>query len=174
MYGDFLAQFGFLVECDELYDTPRRVIDYYLNELFYGLDYTNFPDISVTNNSYSYVSPVIAKGITVNSVCEHHMTSITGSATVLYCITDKVIGLSCVNKIVDFFSHRPQLQERLSRQISEVLKLILGHDDVAVIINARHDCIIKRGIKEYNSEITTVEASGAFAAGGKYNTYLTM
>lgn len=172
LFSEFLLQLGFDLDSKDLKDTPRRVVEYFTQDQFYGLNYANFPDISVTQNQYQYSSPIIAKGITVNSVCEHHLTSITGTATVLYCVKENVIGLSCINKIVDFFSHRPQVQERLSRQIIEVLKLILNTEDVAVIIKAHHDCIIKRSIKEQNSEITTIEVSGEFQFGGKYHSLI--
>ncbi len=160
--ADFLQHLGLNLSDNSLIKTPNRVVECLINELFYGLNYANFPDISTFENEFHYTSPLISQGITVNSHCEHHLVAINGKATIAYLPNKKIIGLSKLNQIVDFFAKRPQVQERLTRQITVVLQDILETQDIAIAINAIHNCITLRGIKDTSSEILTIETSGKF------------
>lgn len=147
---------------DSLMDTPRRVAKMYVKELFSGLDPKNKPEISLFENKYNYRNMLIEKNITVYSNCEHHFVPIIGVAHVAYIPNDKVIGLSKLNRIVQYYAKRPQVQERLTVQIANALKEILNHEDVAVYIEANHLCVASRGIKDTNSETITAVYSGQF------------
>lgn len=160
--GEFLHLLGFNLNDLSLNQTPSRVVKLFMDELFYGLNYANFPSISSTPNDFKYTSPLVSQGISVNSTCEHHLVAIKGKAVVAYIPTDKIVGLSKINQIVDFFAKRPQVQERMTRQIFVVLQDILATSNVAVAINAVHDCIILRGNKDADSEILTIETGGDF------------
>lgn len=159
---EFLHLLGFNLEDSSLNQTPSRVVKLFTDELFYGLNYANFPSISSTANNFKYTSPLISQGISVNSTCEHHLVAIKGKAVVAYIPTDTIIGLSKINQIVDFFAKRPQVQERMTRQIFVVLQDLLATSDVAVAINAVHNCIVLRGTKDTDSEILTIETGGRF------------
>ena len=162
--AEFLVLLGFDLSDSSLSKTPKRVVKFFLNELFHGLDYQNFPNISATDNDFAYTSPLISQGISVNSTCEHHLVAIQGKAIVAYMPTDKIVGLSKLNRVVDFFARRPQVQERMTRQIFVVLQEVLGTEDVAVAINATHNCIVTRGIEDVESETLTLETGGKFAS----------
>jgi GTP cyclohydrolase IA len=146
---------------DSLVDTPKRVAKMYLNELYVGLDYSNFPKCTVIENKMD-AGMVVEKQIKVMSTCEHHLITIDGVATVAYIPDKKVLGLSKLNRIVDFFSRRPQVQERLTNQIWHTLSFILGTDDVAVYIDAVHFCVRSRGVEDANSSTVTSKLGGAF------------
>lgn len=143
--------------------TPHRVTEFFLKELFYGLDYHNFPNVLCCENTYAYKMPLISNQIQLDSTCEHHFVSIQGVATVGYVPAGNIVGLSKLNRVVDFFAKRPQVQERLTRQIFLTLQELLGTLDVAVAINAKHNCIAIRGIQDTNTRNTTVELGGVFA-----------
>ena len=160
--AEFLHLLGFNLEDCSLNQTPNRVVKFFMEELFYGLNYANFPCVSATPNDFKYTSPLVSQGISVNSTCEHHLVAIQGKAVVAYIPTDTIVGLSKINQIVDFFAKRPQVQERMTRQIFVVLQDILATSDVAVAINAVHDCIVLRGTKDTDSEILTIETGGRF------------
>ncbi len=160
--GEFLHLLGFNLEDTSLNQTPNRVVKLFMEELFYGLNYANFPSVSSTPNDFKYTSPLISQGISVNSTCEHHLVAIQGKAIVAYIPTDKIVGLSKINQVVDFFAKRPQVQERMTRQIFVVLQDILATSNVAIAINAIHDCIVLRGTKDVDSEILTIETGGIF------------
>lgn len=147
---------------DSLKGTPHRVSKMYVNEIFNGLDPENKPKLSTFNNKYDYNKMLVEKHISVNSTCEHHFLPIVGKAHVAYISTGKVIGLSKINRIVDYYSRRPQVQERLTIQIMEELKKALETDSVAVIIEAQHLCVTSRGITDRSSTTVTVEYSGEF------------
>jgi GTP cyclohydrolase I len=147
---------------DSLKDTPKRIAKMYVNEVFSGLDSKNFPKISVIENSMQYDQMVCVQDIEVMSICEHHFLPIDGFVTVAYIPKKKVIGLSKMNRIVEFFARRPQVQERLTKQIADCLQYILGTDDVAVHINAKHYCVIARGIQDTHSTTTTSDLRGSF------------
>lgn len=161
-FADFIKHLGFDLTNDSLAKTPKRVIEFFINEIFYGLNYNHFPEISATKNGFAYNSPLISQGITVNSTCEHHLVSIQGKAVVGYIPGEKIIGLSKLNRVVDFFARRPQVQERMTRQIFVVLQELLGTKDVAIAINAIHNCIVTRGIEDVESETLTLEVGGKF------------
>lgn len=147
---------------DSLKDTPKRIAKMYVNEVFSGLDSKNFPKITVIENSMQYDQMVCVQDIEVMSICEHHFLPIDGFVTVAYIPKKKVIGLSKMNRIVEFFARRPQVQERLTKQIADCLQYILGTDDVAVHINAKHYCVIARGIQDTHSTTTTSDLRGSF------------
>lgn len=147
---------------DSLRDTPSRVAKMYVNEVFYGLETDNFPKITVVDNKFQYDEMVLEKGINVMSHCEHHFVSIIGKATVAYIPGDKVIGLSKMNRVVDYFARRPQVQERLTAQIFHTLRYVLGTDDVAVLIDADHHCVKCRGVGDTGSSTVTSKIGGVF------------
>ena len=134
----------------------------YVKELFYGLDPKNKPKISLFDNKYGYGKMLVEKNISLDSLCEHHFLPINGHAHVAYIPKDKVIGLSKINRVVDYYAHRPQVQERLSLQILNELKETLQTEDVMVMISAKHLCVSQRGIKDKESSTTTLEYSGRF------------
>ena len=160
--SDFLKALGFDLSDTSIANTPRRVVKFFIKELFYGLDYRNFPKISLALNTFKYHTPLISQAIVVNSTCEHHLVSIRGQAVIAYIPKDKVVGLSKLNRVVDFFASRPQVQERMTRQIFIVLQYILETEDVAVAINASHNCIVIRGVKDTDSKTLTIELGGQF------------
>ena len=147
---------------DSLSDTPRRVAKMYVNEIFWGLDPNKFPKCTTIQNKMRYNEMIVERNINVQSNCEHHLVVIDGAATVAYIPKDTVLGLSKMNRIVEYFSKRPQVQERLTEQIFHTLKYILETDDVAVLINAQHFCVKSRGVEDVNSFTTTSKLGGAF------------
>jgi GTP cyclohydrolase I len=160
--ADFLQVLGLNLTDKSMANTPKRVVKFFINELFYGLDYRNFPKISLTPNVFKYHTPLISQAITVNSTCEHHLVSIRGRAIIAYIPKDVIVGLSKLNRVVDFFASRPQVQERMTRQMFVVLQDILETEDVAISINASHNCIVIRGVKDHDSETLTMELGGQF------------
>ena len=147
---------------DSLAETPHRVAKMYVDEIFSGLNYHNFPKITLIENKMQVDEMITVRDITLTSVCEHHFVTIDGKATVSYIPKDKVIGLSKINRIVEFFSQRPQVQERLTQQILVALQTLLGTVNVAVSIDATHFCVKARGIKDSNSLTTTTALGGGF------------
>ncbi|AHN24632.1 GTP cyclohydrolase I FolE [Gilliamella apicola] len=147
---------------DSLAETPHRVAKMYVDEIFSGLNYHNFPKITLIENKMQVDEMITVRDITLTSVCEHHFVTIDGKATVSYIPKDKVIGLSKINRIVEFFSQRPQVQERLTQQILVALQTLLGTVNVAVSIDATHYCVKARGIKDSNSLTTTTALGGGF------------
>lgn len=147
---------------DSLRETPVRIAKMYVNEIFGGLDPKNFPKITVIENTMEYDQMVCVQDIEVMSVCEHHFQPIDGFATLAYIPKDKVIGISKLNRIVEYFSKRPQVQERLTKQIADCLQFILDTDDVAVHINAKHYCVMARGVQDTHSTTTTSDLRGSF------------
>ncbi len=161
-FAEIMQVLGLDMTDDSLKDTPQRVAKMYINEIFGGLLPENKPDVSTFENSYKYRQMLIEKDITVYSTCEHHFLPIIGKAHVAYISNGKVIGLSKINRIVNYYARRPQVQERLTRQIVEAIKEALNTKDVACVIDARHLCVNSRGIKDYNSSTVTAELSGMF------------
>lgn len=147
---------------DSLKDTPKRMAKMYLNEIYYGLKPENFPKCTAVDNKMGYDEMVIVNDITVSSNCEHHGVVIDGLAKVAYIPRDKVLGLSKINRVVEYFSKRPQIQERLTEQIYHALSFILRTDDVAVSISATHYCVKSRGVEDVNSYTTTNKLGGSF------------
>ncbi|WP_294613118.1 GTP cyclohydrolase I FolE [uncultured Gilliamella sp.] len=147
---------------DSLSETPHRVAKMYVDEIFSGLYYENFPKITLIENKMQVDEMITVRDITLTSVCEHHFVTIDGKATVSYIPKDKVIGLSKINRIVEFFSQRPQVQERLTQQILVALQTLLGTVNVAVSIDATHYCVKARGVKDSSSITTTTALGGGF------------
>ena len=157
---------------DSLKDTPKRVAKMYVKEIFSGLNPANKPEISLFENKYGYRNMLVEKDITLYSNCEHHFVPIIGKVHVAYIPKDHVLGLSKINRLVQYYAKRPQVQERLTIQIMEGLKEILGHPDVAVTIEADHHCVASRGICDTQSSTTTSSYSGVFEAVNKQNEFL--
>lgn len=147
---------------DSLRDTPDRVAKMYIEETFSGLLEENEPDITLFENKYHYSEMLIEKNIAVFSTCEHHFVPITGKAHIGYIPNGKVVGLSKLNRIVHYFSKRPQVQERLTVQIAGYLKKVLHTEDVAVVIEATHLCVVSRGIRDVDSSTITSSFHGQF------------
>lgn len=147
---------------DSLKDTPQRVAKMYVNEIFSGLNPHNFPRMTTIDNKLGYDSMVTVKDVSIISVCEHHFVTIDGRATISYIPKNKVLGLSKINRIAKFFSRRPQVQERLTKQIADCLSTVLETQDVAVNIRAKHYCVVQRGVEDAASETVTSDLRGAF------------
>lgn len=147
---------------DSLRGTPHRLAKMFVKEIFSGLKPENMPRISVFDNKFKYNEMLVEKDISVNSTCEHHFLPISGKAHVAYISSGQVIGLSKINRIVDYFSRRPQVQERLTVQIAEALKKVLKTQDVAIVIDAKHHCVSSRGIQDACSTTVTSHYSGKF------------
>ena len=147
---------------DSLIDTPKRVAKMYVNEIFWGLDYEAFPKCTTVNNKMKYNEMVCERNVNVQSNCEHHFVVIDGLATVAYVPKGKVLGLSKINRIVEYFSKRPQIQERLTEQVFHTLQFILETEDVAVLIDAQHYCVKSRGVEDTGSSTITVRLGGGF------------
>ena len=157
---------------DSLKDTPRRVAKMYVEEIFEGLDDSKIPNIKKFENSFDYKGIIIEKNISLFSLCEHHFVPIIGKAHIGYFANKKIVGLSKLNRIVNFFSKKPQVQEKLTVQIVDFLKKELETEDVACIIDAQHLCVSMRGIKDVNSWTTTAEYSGKFLESNFKNEFL--
>ena len=134
----------------------------YVNEIFWGLDYASFPKCTTVQNKMQYNEMVVERNVNVQSNCEHHFVIIDGLATVAYVPKDKVLGLSKINRIVEYFSKRPQIQERLTEQVFHTLQFILGTEDVAVMIDAQHYCVKSRGVEDVGSSTVTSKLGGGF------------
>lgn len=161
-FAQIMETLGLDMTDDSLSGSPYRVAKMYVKELFYGLNPANHPNISTFENKYGYNKMLIEKNISLDSSCEHHFLPINGVAHVAYKAKDRVIGLSKINRIVDYYAHRPQVQERLALQIVNALKEALGTDDVIAVIDAKHLCVSSRGIKDKDSSTITVEYDGCF------------
>jgi len=157
-----MQSLGLDLSDDSLQDTPKRIAKMYVHEFFSGLKAENFPKITCIENKMKCNEMVSVNGIRVLSVCEHHFVTIDGYATVAYIPKSKVIGLSKINRIVDYFSKRPQVQERLVKQVADALEAILETEDIAVHIKAKHYCVISRGVRDMESETTTTDVRGVF------------
>ena len=147
---------------DSLQETPHRIAKMYVREIFSGLDYQNFPKITVIENKMNNDEMIMVKDINLTSTCEHHFVTIDGLAKVAYIPNKKIIGLSKINRLVRFFAQRPQVQERLTQQVLISLKALLETEHVAVSMNAVHYCVKARGVMDSNSSTTTTALSGCF------------
>ncbi|WP_231494754.1 GTP cyclohydrolase I FolE [Polaribacter sp. Hel_I_88] len=159
---DILTTLGMDLEDDSIQGTPKRVAKAFVNELFMGLNPKNKPVPSTFDNNYSYGEMLVEKNIVVYSTCEHHLLPIIGRAHVAYISDGKVIGLSKMNRIVEYYAKRPQVQERLTMQVVQALQEALGVEDVACVIDAKHLCVNSRGIKDIESSTVTAEFGGKF------------
>ena len=153
---------GLDLDDDSLCETPKRVAKMFVNEIFWGLDPEAFPKCTTVDNKMKYDEMVIERNINVQSNCEHHFVVIDGKATVAYIPKQKVLGLSKINRIVEYFSKRPQIQERLTEQIYHALQYILETDDIAVLIDAQHYCVKSRGVEDVGSSTITSKLGGEF------------
>ncbi|TQO79366.1 GTP cyclohydrolase I FolE [Vibrio cholerae] len=159
---EILNLLGLDLTDDSLEETPQRIAKMYVDEIFSGLDYANFPKITVIENKMKVSEMVKVKDITLTSTCEHHLVTIDGTAAVAYIPRGKIIGLSKINRIVRFFAQRPQVQERMTQQILVALQTLLESDDVAVTIDATHYCVKSRGVMDATSITTTTALGGIF------------
>ena len=160
--SSIMQTLGLDLSDDSLTQTPHRVARMFVDEIFSGLDYKNFPKVSVFENKMHFDEMVKVCYITITSTCEHHFVVMDGIAKVAYMPSDKIIGLSKVNRIVQFFGHRPQVQERLTQQIKVALQTLLNTKNVAVSITATHYCVKSRGVKDQTSVTTTTALGGLF------------
>ena len=163
-FSDIMIELGLDTTDDSLMDTPKRVAKMYVNEIFYGLDYNKFPKCTAIENKMSHNgSFVLEKNINVQSNCEHHFVVIDGLCTIAYLPGKKVLGLSKLNRIVQFFAKRPQVQERLTEQIRATIQFVSESEDVAVYVDAKHWCVKSRGIQDQTSSTVTLSVGGVFA-----------
>lgn len=161
-FAEIMDTLGLDLNDDSLKGTPERVAKMYVNEIFSGLNPANQPEISLFENKYGYKRMLIEKDITLYSNCEHHFVPIIGKVHVAYIPHRQVIGLSKINRLVQYYAKRPQVQERLTIQIAEALKKVLQHSDVAVLVEADHLCVASRGVQDNNSATVTESYSGKF------------
>ena len=171
-FKDIMEILGLDLTDDSLKDTPNRVAKMYVKEIFIGLNPANKPAIALFDNKYKYDEMILEKDITFYSNCEHHFVPIIGKAHVAYISNGKVIGLSKLNRIVEYFAKRPQVQERLTMQIASELKKILNTEDVAVVLDAKHLCVSMRGVKDESSTTITASYSGKFKEDSIKNEFL--
>jgi GTP cyclohydrolase I len=162
LFTEIMETLGMDLKDDSLSETPHRVAKMYVDEIFYGLQESSFPKITVVENKFDYDHPVIEVNIVTNSHCEHHFVPIIGKTHIAYIPNKKVLGLSKLNRIVDYFAKRPQIQERLTLQIHQALVEILETQNVAVVVDAMHACVKTRGIKDVTSMTRTSKLSGVF------------
>ena len=161
-FKNIMETLGLDLTDDSLTDTPKRVAKMFVNELFAGLHPANCPSISNFENKYQYRQMLVEKNVTVYSTCEHHFLPIVGKAHLAYIPNGSVIGLSKINRVVDYYAKRPQVQERLTMQIVKAMQKALGTVDVACVIDAKHLCVNSRGIRDTQSNTVTIELAGAF------------
>jgi GTP cyclohydrolase I len=161
-FREIMKIIGLDIEDDSLINTPRRVAKMYIKEIFSGLNPANKPRLTLFDNKYKYNKMVLEKDITLYSFCEHHFLPITGKAHVAYISSGKIIGLSKLNRLVQYYSSKPQVQEKLTEEIATAIKQALHTEDVAVMIDAVHFCVASRGIKDTNSRTVTSHFSGKF------------
>ena len=173
-FRSIMLVLGLDLDDDSLKGTPERVARMYVDEIFSGLDPKNKPRISLFENRYGYSQMLLEKDITVHSYCEHHFVPITGKAHVAYFSSGKVIGLSKLNRVVQYFAKRPQVQERLTVQVATMLKEALQTQDVAVLIDAAHLCVQARGVQDIQSSTITSSYSGRFLDPSVRNEFLSL
>lgn len=161
-FREILEILGLNLDDDSLNGTPRRVAKMYVKEIFKGLDPKGKPNLSLFENKYHYNQMLVEKDITLHTQCEHHLLPIEGKVHIAYISKGYIIGLSKINRIVEYFSRRPQVQERLTMQIANFLQKVLQTPDVAVILDAYHMCVTSRGVKDSNTRTITSEYSGKF------------
>ena len=173
-FKEIMLILGLDLNDDSLKGTPYRVAKMYVKEMCSGLNPSNKPIASLFENKYEYDKMIIEKNITFHSNCEHHFLPIIGKAHIGYISSGKVIGLSKMHRIVNYFSKRPQVQERMTVQIFNELKSVLQTDDVGLVIDADHLCVSSRGIKDITSSTVTVEAEGKFKDDNQWNKFLSI
>ncbi len=166
-FSEIMQVLGLDLSDDSLKETPHRVAKMYVNEMFSGLRSENFPKITAIENKMRYDQMIVAKQVGIMTVCEHHFVTIDGYATIAYIPKNKVIGLSKLNRVAKFFCRRPQVQERLTKQIADCLQAVLETEHVAVNIDAKHYCLASRGIEDTNSTTNTCDLRGDFKRKGE-------
>jgi GTP cyclohydrolase I len=171
-FKEIMLILGLDLKDDSLKGTPHRVAKMYVKEIFSGLNPANKPEIKLFENKYKYNEMLVEKDITFYSNCEHHFVPIIGKAHVAYISSGKVIGLSKINRVVQYFAKRPQVQERLTQQIANELKEILQTDNIAIVIDAAHMCVSSRGVSDVNSKTVTSHYSGEFKEDAKKQEFL--
>jgi GTP cyclohydrolase IA len=171
-FKEIMHTMGLDLTDDSLKGTPHRVAKMYIKEIFSGLNPANKPKVALFDNKYRYYDMLVEKDITFYSNCEHHFVPIIGKAHVAYISSGRVIGLSKLNRIVQYFAKRPQVQERLTMQIAHELSEILGTDDVAIVIDAKHLCVSSRGVQDVNSSTVTAYYGGVFKDEAKKSEFL--
>lgn len=159
---EIMQVLGLDLSDDSLNETPTRVANMFVNEIYCGLRPENFPKITTVSNKMNYDSMVIEKNVTVQSNCEHHFIVIDGFAHVAYIPKDKILGLSKMNRLVEYFAKRPQIQERLTEQIYYALEYLLETSNIAVVIDAKHYCVKSRGVEDEGSQTVTSKMGGEF------------
>ncbi|MBL6648378.1 MAG: GTP cyclohydrolase I FolE [Flavobacteriaceae bacterium] len=170
--ADILYTLGMDMTDDSLKGTPKRVAKMYINEIFSGINPKNKPKASTFDNKYKYGEVLVEKNITLYSTCEHHLLPIVGKAHIAYISNGNVVGLSKMNRIVQYYAQRPQVQERLTIQIVRELQNVLNTKDVACVIDAKHLCVNQRGIKDISSSTVTCEFGGVFKNESKKQEFL--
>jgi len=171
-FQEIMQTLGLDLTDDSLQGTPRRVAKMLVSEIFSGLNPEKKPEIRLFQNTYRYQNILLEKNISFRSFCEHHFLPVIGEAHVAYIPKNGVIGLSKINRIVDYYARRPQVQERLTRQIAEELEQALGTPDVAVLLDAKHFCVMMRGIEDQTSSTITAEYRGCFQGAERKNEFL--
>jgi len=161
-FREIMETLGLDLTNDSLQKSPNRVAKMYVSEMFKGLNPAAFPKITVIANDMKYDQMIVVKDVSIISMCEHHFVTIHGRANIAYIPNQKVIGLSKINRIAEYFSRRPQVQERLTKQIADSLCEVLETKDVAVWIDAKHYCVISRGVEDVNSSTITTDLRGSF------------
>lgn len=167
LFSEIMDVLGLDLTDDSLQGTPDRVAKMYIEEIFSGLDPKNKPQVALFDNKYQYNQMLVEKNITFYSNCEHHFVPIIGKAHIAYKSSGKVIGLSKLNRIVQYYAKRPQVQERLTNQIANELRTVLETEDVAVIIDAKHLCVSSRGVQDDTSTTVTTYYGGEFNTASK-------
>lgn len=161
-FFDIMRTLGLDLSDDSLAETPKRFAKMLVTETMWGLDWEAFPKCTTVDNKMKYNEMVVERNINVQSTCEHHFVVISGLATVAYVPKHKVLGLSKINRIVEYFAKRPQIQERLTEQVFHALQFILETEDVAVMIDAKHYCVVSRGVEDTGSSTVTSRLGGGF------------
>lgn len=161
-FRNIMHTLGLDLSDDSLIETPKRVAKMYVNEIFWGLDFEAFPKCTTVDNKMKYDEMVVERNVNVQSNCEHHFVVIDGVATIAYIPNEKVLGLSKINRIVEYFSKRPQIQERLTEQVYHALQYILDTDNIGVVIHAQHFCVKSRGVEDTGSSTVTSKLGGVF------------
>ena len=159
---EIMETLGMDLSDDSLIETPTRVSKMYVQEIFGGLKYDNFPKCTAVQNKMKYDEMVVEKNITAISVCEHHLVTIDQQVHVAYIPKDKVLGLSKLNRVAKFFAQRPQIQERYAEQLFHALEFILETDDIAIVVRGKHYCVAQRGVEDTNSFTVTSKLGGVF------------
>ena len=173
-FKKIMQTLGLDLSDDSLNGTPHRVAKMYVKEIFAGINPISKPKISLFENKYQYGKMLVEKNISLYSFCEHHFLPFYGTVDVAYISSGKVIGLSKIHRIVNYFAKRPQVQERLTIQVFNELKNILKTEDVAILIDAKHLCVASRGIKDVTSSTVTIEAGGVFKDAEKWTDFMSI